>query len=382
MVLSLVMLYQIVELGHGSPVIMLYAIILIFALPLIIIIFLYPVFGQSPSGATKSESFISIKTDRIKYPTGQLVSISGNVTNDTGKPTNTTLSIQILRNDDNVKNRPQIIYKTSIYAKGHFQMDFRNTNGEGKYNITAGLKDSKPLAWTLFETENPLTTQYTFVLFEVLFFGFLMFWILLIASKGKTHNTTTTNTTNTNTTIFEQGEVIRFICLSGIALSPILAFIFSDLEIGANSPVGLIIKNFVDEKNKPETVWMINLGGTSLNKYSDGIQIPLYVLVLGVAGGYLRYLYKALTHPSQDEEKNKYDSKFFLRQTIAEFSDIVLAPFLAIAVWFILSVSGTPNNFTSAVVSFSVGFITADIVSFIIKFTTSVLNLKSAERHH
>ncbi len=38
-------------------------------------------------------------------------------------------------------------------------------------------------------------------------------------------------------------EIIRFVCLTGIASSFIFALLFSDVEIGANSPLGLVRKN-------------------------------------------------------------------------------------------------------------------------------------------
>jgi len=38
--------------------------------------------------------------------------------------------------------------------------------------------------------------------------------------------------------------------------------------------------------------WTLNVGGNQISNYTQGISIPIYVLVFGFIGGYLRYLYK------------------------------------------------------------------------------------------
>jgi len=60
-------------------------------------------------------------------------------------------------------------------------------------------------------------------------------------------------------------------------------------------------------------------------------------------------------------------------EKIGELSEIVLAPFLAIAAWFLLFAAGTPNIFTVGVVSFTVGLATKDIIDRLIKFAGNAL---------
>ena len=95
---------------------------------------------------------------------------------------------------------------------------------------------------------------------------------------------------------FVASIIINFIIISGVVVSILLAVLFTDVEWGANSPIGLIIKSPVDEKGQVRlnslgepvgNQWMLNVGGTPLNSYSEGVQIPVYVVVFGIIGGYL-----------------------------------------------------------------------------------------------
>jgi hypothetical protein len=76
----------------------------------------------------------------------------------------------------------------------------------------------------------------------------------------------------------------------------------------------------------------------------------------------------------------KYQGKHTLMwQTIGELAEIVLSPFLAVAAWFLLSLAGTPNICTVAVVSFTVGLATKDIIERLINYTTSELKANKKE---
>lgn len=81
-------------------------------------------------------------------------------------------------------------------------------------------------------------------------------------------------------------EILRFVFITGIVISSISVLIFTDLSIGSNSPIGL-----VKEPNSKE--WFLNIGGQGTgNDAYKPINIPIYVVVFGLVGGYLRYLYK------------------------------------------------------------------------------------------
>jgi len=74
-------------------------------------------------------------------------------------------------------------------------------------------------------------------------------------------------------------EVLRFVFLSGIVLSLMTTLLFSDFQFGASSPIGLIMFPPGTGGN-----WVFNIG--------NALQIPVYVVVFGLVGGYLRYIYK------------------------------------------------------------------------------------------
>jgi hypothetical protein len=183
-------------------------------------------------------------------------------------------------------------------------------------------------------------------------------------------------------------EVIRFICISGIALSPILFFIITDVGIGMNSPMGLIMDQPLDENKVPQTNashWVIHIGGTQNDNYETGLIIPFFVFAFGILGGYLRYLYKAY-EKMRDEEKEKESKEFiilyvedidnitsaeFLHDTIGELTIIFLSPLLAIAVWFIIFQGDIYDNiYIAAAISFTLGLVTKEVIKGLIAFAS------------
>ena len=90
-------------------------------------------------------------------------------------------------------------------------------------------------------------------------------------------------------------EILRFLCLTGIVASIIGALLFSDVELGVNSPVGLVRGASSSWKGIKHTQtagqWVVNVGGSPVDNYTGGIQVPATVVIFGLLGGYLRYLY-------------------------------------------------------------------------------------------
>lgn len=185
-------------------------------------------------------------------------------------------------------------------------------------------------------------------------------------------------------------ELLRFLCLSAIAGFLILSFVFADSEIGVNSPVGMVKQNFASlnktqMESDLESQWVINVGGSQEDNYTGGIPIPTYVVILGLVGGYLRYLYGLRYFFGrwikdggyEDVEKywgdlNVMDNMSFLRHSLRSLSLFFLAPLLAVAVWFILVEAGTTGKFAIAAVSFSIGLITEEAIQFIISFARKI----------
>jgi len=49
---------------------------------------------------------------------------------------------------------------------------------------------------------------------------------------------------------------------------------------------------------------MINIGGVQDDEYSAGIQVPVNVVIFGIGGAYLRFLYKTATE-IRDQKPSK-----------------------------------------------------------------------------
>ena len=89
-----------------------------------------------------------------------------------------------------------------------------------------------------------------------------------------------------------RSELLRFVCITGIVFSILFALLLTDLQIGIFSPVGLVERSIPNQGADPSGEWVLNIGGIQEDNFSQGIQIPIYVIIFGLIGGYLRYLYK------------------------------------------------------------------------------------------
>ena len=63
-----------------------------------------------------------------------------------------------------------------------------------------------------------------------------------------------------------------------------------------------------------------------------------------------------------NEEFRRLEKTQFLRETLSELAELMLAPVLAIAAYFLLYQGAAPNIYTTAIVSFTVGLVTKDFV--------------------
>ena len=126
--------------------------------------------------------------------------------------------------------------------------------------------------------------------------------------------------------IFKAGpqskQIVVFVCISGMVLAPIVALLLADMEVGKHSPLGLVKKQFPSVNGTVTSQWVINFGGTADDNYSSGVQVPTYILIFGIAGGYIRYLYDKWDIPvkrsiapnyttSEQCESNYYYSRYY-----------------------------------------------------------------------
>jgi hypothetical protein len=315
---------------------------------------------------------VNILTDKEKYTEFEdiniWVKVEGNISD---------LIKLVLETRDSNKT---LIHKSSkIVNVGNTNDKFYLHPGEiGIYNVTvtATQGNNTDTAFTMFKVVNIFTTNILiFIYISLSFFGAL----LILITVGLKNNLI--------------DEILRFVFLSGIVASILASLLFTDLEFGTKSPIGLIkIKDGENAGN-----WVFNIG--------NALRIPIYVMVFGLIGGYIRYLYKTSnlinevknninksksqtsnnslngkdnqienTENSQTKPKDRIEVFYESLKDIAFFS---LAPLLAIAVYFLLfafGLSGDNAIYTQAVISFSIGLVTEDVIQALIRFTQERLS--------
>jgi hypothetical protein len=337
----------------------------------------------SAEDLSRSGPSISISTDLRKYIVGDGVAINGHASDSNGCAFNQPVYLEVLRDKDKIYTSTILPYVADYYEStsmslggGYFLDSGVNADKPGVYTVNAlvnGPDGTRYIAATSqFEVKEIFDTRPAYMLYVGLaFFGGLAF----ILSKEIKNAALT--------------ETLRFICLSGIAFSIIAALLLTDVQIGTYSPVGLVVSEADNEGGCRESVstestesikeWMINFGGQPPYYCGSGIQVPVNIIVFGIAGGYLRYLWDTarLRQKIHDEMKNESQHKvsrtWLFYVSLHDLALFILSPLLAVVVWFVLSESGATGLFTIAAVSFTVGLVTEEIIQTLIRFTTSVL---------
>jgi len=331
--------------------------------------------ANAQSTASNETLFVSVHTDSAIYTKGDKVIILGNVSDANGIRVSKVVRVEISQLD---VGHPET--SASLFAKnGSFyfkvpDIGFGMNSTTAIYNVTAEIEGDRAIAWTSFQVSEAVIPLFTITIGVLSLGGFVFLLLKLLPRKNGSSDLIPLDD------IYIQ-QVIRFITLSGIALTPFTLFIYYQWEYGLNSPIGLVKQSSVS--NGLLTEWVVNVGGSQTDNYSKGLQIPFYVVVLGIAGGYLRYLYKAAFKLKESEESGKSENvppesetttrHKFMQQSIGELSEIILAPYLAIGAWFLLSISGNPNVYTIGAVSFTVGLATKNLINKFVEFLGSAL---------
>ena len=320
--------------------------------------------------------FIAVDTDKVTYTPGQIAKIFLFITDDKGCFLSAPVRVEMLRlNSDKVP--VETVYSQSFVSNGTYNRNFGiGLEQQGEYKVTASIlthndditnqsrANQTNSSWTMIEVKNWIETRpASMLLVAVVSFAGLMTTIALIRESSV------------------MSEILRFIFISGIIFAIILSFTFMNEEIGAYAPIGLVKK----PPSPASGEWVVNIGGNQRDGYQDGIQIPIVVVVFGIVGGYLRYLYKTanLHKDKHKKEENEKIDKDVTRldlfyQSLEDIALMFLAPLLAIAVYFLLSIVGLegPNAvYSLAVISFSIGLVTDEVINALIRFTREKLGL-------
>ena len=163
----------------------------------------------------------------------------------------------------------------------------------GKYNITGSIvtnSSNTPYSYTIIELI-PWTQKQFFPFFIASVLSFLAIIIISAVTKIR---------------IKIYSEALRFLFISALVFSVVATFLFVNEEVGSFGPFGLVTtKDPITPSSASQ--WVINIGGSRANNYELGVNIPVYVFLFGIAGGYLRYLYKtAKMRPSVVQSSEKY----------------------------------------------------------------------------
>lgn len=266
-----------------------------------------------------------------------------------------------------------LVYKTSQIVNVPNYIFYLHPGSPGNYNITvtAIQNGNSEVASTRFNVVGIVETNTA----RLLFVSFAFFAALLILVCVSRENGI-------------REEILRFLFLSGIVGSILCSFIFTEIEFGKSSPIGLIkIDQNVTDSQTTGKQWVFNIGGA--------LKIPIYVIVFGLIGGYLRYLYKTSRLfideelRSERDKVKKYlaeqgltdvDRRLIFFESLKDIALFFLAPILAVVVWFLFSqwepIADSPSLL--AVFSFASGLVTNEIVSTISNFTKTNLTKRTS----
>lgn len=325
-------------------------------------------FGSLDCDSVGMASSLAVDTDKVVYTPSQFIKLYLFTSDAAGCPVNAQVEVTATKLGSDPDS---VVYQQSFTVNGTYNRNFGlSLEDTGKYNITAHLLNSgiatSKVSWTVIEVKEFIHTRPALMLISGLAsFGGL----LILLALGKTNSSA--------------GQILRFVFISGIIFSIIGSFTFVNDEISGYSPIGLIKKPPISGE------WMINIGGNVRSGYENsGLQIPISVVIFGIIGGYLRYLYHLANYfknhkkeimseiASSTASERLLDRLRNFYQSLEDIAILFLAPLLAIAVYFLLKVFGLEGDnaiYTIAVVSFSIGLVTEEVIRTLIQFTTSRL---------
>ena len=275
--------------------------------------------GKGIKNQTDIESLpsVSVRTESSAYFPGELIPISGVVQNGSGVPVANNRVNIFVHPEDNPSNK---IYKTSASttANGTFQdaglridvpeyssmwtslgnlstfkMDQSIVSKTYLVNVSTVVGGKLDSSWSYLQVRNNFLTPTNMVLYlgGLWFFLFLVVVWWPLKSDDSAPNQSLREKLKEHLKMGRQFKAVSiFLFISAIVLSPIISFLLIDIETGKNSPLGIIKKETI-VNGSMNIQWAMNVGGNPGNNFGSGIQVPIYILIFGIAGGYIRYLY-------------------------------------------------------------------------------------------
>jgi hypothetical protein len=333
---------------------------------------------------------LSVGTDRPKYVESQSIRISGTVYDEKGGPVNFPITVKV---QEYYLNGTSLLTGKTVYSvllipnNGKYTTVISNGLTKGEYNITSFITFASSKAYNISTigtsaAATDVTVENVFLStpFMILYIGLGISipGLLIVAWRREKQLRNHPN-------IKEDGNLPQFIFFTILAFTPIAALALTDVELFPNAPVGLIIKPsaVVTSQNVTQSVgeWMINIGGSSSDKYKLGIQIPIAIIIFGIGGGYLRYLFSqaekrsknAVREGTMRQDSYSIHSHVVFQEILFDVALLFLSPLLAIAVWLALVQGGLTSAFTLAAVSFVIGLVTKEAGRALVGFARKIL---------
>jgi len=268
---------------------------------------------------------IYLHTDNERYLTGSKIIVSGKVFDQCGSSLITPVTIEVFTTND---TKPPFV--DQLTEKNLFLQQSRLSDS-GEFRQVIDIREASPYIIKATITDQNVTES-SFLPIQIRGFAgsgvgigiyaeiFFIACLLTLIYAQLRHGWSIPSI-----------EPFRFGLLTLCSVIPIIIFMSADVQLGQDSPFGFVIKHFEEpikeitferlteatgtvEVSQEENIvsrfeWVINVGGTSVDNYNTGIQIPVFVLIFGLIGGYLRYLRK--TSQGWVQEKVQGAVEFF-----------------------------------------------------------------------
>ena len=343
---------------------------------------------------------LSVATDRIKYVEGQSITITGTIYDEQGNPVKLPINVKVqemfykeseIKEDNKTKTNSTLMTGRTVYGinlipnNGTYSVVIDRGLMEGKYNITSYISyatanqskiSTQPGTSTVIDVDGFFNSTPVRTLIIGILVGVFGIFALVAWNYISSHRTRDGKGIHEETAIY---ELCQFVIITIFAFTPIVTLAFTDVAIFPNSPIGVVIKPSSENVTQSAGEWMINVGGSSFDRYQSGIQVPIAIFIFGILGGYLKYLYFIVKRPDHKKKNAKLQTNSNLvphenlYTMLKQLTFLFLSPLLAIAVWLVLRQGGVTSVLTLSAVSFVIGLVTDEAVSSLIRFVTGAL---------
>lgn len=349
---------------------------------------------------------LSVATDRIKYVEGQSITITGTIYDEQGNPIKLPINVKVqemffkeskFEEDNKTTTNSTLMTGRTVYGvnlipnNGTYSVVIDRGLMEGKYNITSYISyatanqskiSTQPGTSTVIDVDGFFNSTPVRTLIFGALVGVIGIFSLVAWTYISSHRTRDGKGIHEETAIY---ELYQFVIITIFAFTPIVTLAFTDVAIFPNSPIGVVIKPSSENVTQSAGEWMINVGGSSSDRYQSGIQVPIAIFIFGILGGYLKYLYFIVKKPDHNKKNTKLQSNSNLvphenlNTMLKQLTFLFLSPLLAIAVWLVLRQGGVTSVLTLSAVSFVIGLVTDEAVSSLIRFVTGALGERKSK---